>query len=377
MKFFANFVFLIRYALLGTLVGFTVLFFVPESPMSFNWVEAQKAWNFYQQSQNPATPPLSNSTGNSFAAAVEKAGPSVVSVRAMRNSRVRPATDGREGDVFVDTPFGVGSGVILDERGYIVTNYHVVDKSAKIAVHFSNGLRKYAELVGFDQQNDIAVLKVNIKTPAVAELGNSSKVRAGDVVMAIGTPFGLFENSVTKGIISSINHGPLYPKIQTDAAVNYGNSGGALINAQGQVIGISSAKFSIERNDEIGINFGIPIDVVKEIFEQIVKHGRVVRNWFGAELQQLTAAGHRQVDPGAEYGSGLLFSRIEPGSPSAEAGIRPRDFLVEFDGHKVQSIVQLRKIFMEIPIGKEITLEVLRNKEPVKLHLKLREKPQT
>ncbi len=370
MKFLKNFVFILKYALLGIVFGFAVLFFIPQSPLNFNWQEAQKAWRFYQQASQAQ--PVSSSLSE----AVEKAGASVVSVRAMRKSRVRPAPDGRSGDVLVDTPFGVGSGVIFDQRGYIVTNYHVVESSVEIAVYFSNGLRKKADIVGFDQRNDIAVLKVDIETPAVAELGNSSEVRTGDEVLAIGTPFGLFQNSVTKGIISSIDHGPLYPKIQTDAAINYGNSGGALINSKGQVIGISSAKFSFEANDEIGINFGIPIDVVKESFEQIIKNGRVIRNWFGAELLQLNRAGYMQVDPGIEFGTGLLVNRIEVGSPSSEAGLVPGDYLIEFDGVVIKDMVQLRKIFLELPIGKEVIVKILRNKQPLEINLKLREKPQ-
>ena len=382
MKFFENFAFIIKYALIGTLVGFAVLFFIPNSPMSFNWGEAKQAWSFYKQSQNNQSNEQTpvNLAKSSFADAVDKAGPSVVSVRSIRKSRVRPATNGREGDVFVDTPFGVGSGVIFDENGYIVTNYHVVDKSARIAVQFSNGVRKYADIVGIDQKNDIAVLKVNIKTPNVAELGVSSDVRAGDVVMAIGTPFGVFDNSVTKGIISSIDHGPISPLIQTDAAINYGNSGGALVNSEGKVIGISSAKFSLEKNgnDNTGINFGIPIDTVKEVFDQLITHGRVVRNWFGANVKNFSPEFYRQLGLEVENISGLLVTQVEAGSPSAEAGLMRGDYLVEFDGHNVPSSMEgLRKIFVQIPIGKEISIEVIRKKQRVRMQLKLKEKPQS
>lgn len=375
MKLLSNLFFIIKFALLGCIIGFTVLFFMSNSPLNFNWSEAKKAWKFYQLSQTSPSDEQCSSN-NSFADAVEKAGPSVVSVRAKKNSTVRPATDGREGDVFVDTPIGAGSGVILDKRGYIVTNYHVIANSGLIAVHFSNGLKKRATLIGIDKQNDIAVIKVNIETPNVAELGNSSEVRAGDAVMAIGTPFGLFQNSVTQGIVSYINHGPLYPKIQTDAEVNYGNSGGALVNDKGQVIGISRSKFSIESNDEIGINFGIPIDLVKDVFEQIVKNGRVVRNWFGTQLIQLSSNGYKQIDLGSEFGTGLLVNQIEVGSPSFEIGLKPGDYLIEFDGHRIASMVQFWKIFNELPIAKEVPIKVIRNKQPLEMVLKLREMPQ-
>ncbi|MBV1908525.1 MAG: trypsin-like peptidase domain-containing protein [Kangiellaceae bacterium] len=346
------------------------------SPMSFNWSEAQKAWAYYKDEASRPASAQETLTHDSFSAAVEKAGPSVVSVSAIRKSRVRPATDGRKGDMLVDTPIGVGSGVIVDKDGYIVTNYHVIKGSTTVAVQFSNGIRKKAQIVGVDQTNDIAVLRVNIKTPYIAELGNSDEVKVGDDLLAIGTPFGLFSNSVTKGIVSSINHGPLYPRIQTDAAINYGNSGGALLNSKGQVVGISRSKFSVDQGDEIGINFGIPINVVKESFDQIKLHGRVIRNWFGAELLQLSREGYEQLNPPVDFGKGLLINRMEQGSPSTEAGLKSGDYMIEFDGHEVSDMEHLRKIFIELPIGKEVGVRVLRNNEIIETTIKLRERPQ-
>lgn len=376
MNLIKNFIYVLKYVFFGGLVGFAILFFMPKSPMGFNWIEAKQAWQFYQQKSHASEIPKTELIEEfSYSKAVEKAGSSVVSVKAFRRGRARPASDGRKGDMLVDISVGVGSGVIFHQDGYIVTNYHVIAGSVRVAVHFFDGRRKYADIVGFDKINDIAVLKVDIKTPRVAELGLSSEVKTGDVVMAIGTPFGLFENSVTLGIISAINHGPFYPIIQTDASINYGNSGGALINAIGQVIGISRAKFSVEKNDEIGINFGVPIDVVKEIFDDIIKHGRVIRNWLGVGLNQLNKAGHQHFNPGIEFGSGLLVSNIEKGSPSAESGLKEEDFLITFDGQKVENAIQFRKLLLSIPIGKKVEIEVLRNKQPIKLQLQLRERP--
>lgn len=378
MKLFAKFIYFIKFSLLGGMLGFTILFFAPDSPLSFNWKEVQNVWAFYKNNSSAENSRPENITGQSqvasYAKAIEKAGASVVSVQTRRKGRVRPAKDGKKGDMLVDISVGVGSGVIFDKNGYIVTNYHVIAGSYNIAVHFSSGLRKYATVVGFDKQNDIAVLKVDIPTPEIAELGNSSELRTGDVVMAIGTPFGLFTNSVTQGIVSAIDHGPLEPRIQTDAAINYGNSGGALINSKGQVIGISSAKFSVEKNDEIGINFASPIDIVKETFDQIIKNGRVARNWLGVGLNQLNRAGHDYFEPGIAYGNGLLISGIEPGSPGFEAGLQVKDFLVRFDDQAVKSMEEFRKLFIAIPIGKQVKIEVLRDKKLLKLQLKLREK---
>jgi len=376
MKFLANLIYIIKFALLGGVAGFVVLFFIPNSPMSFNWSEAQNAWDFYQQQSNkPPTVATITKQEFSFADAVQKSGSSVVSVRAFRKGRARPAQDGKKGDMLVDLSIGVGSGVIFNKNGYIVTNYHVVAQSIRVAIHFSDGRRKYAELVGFDQQNDIAVLKVDIPTPQVAELGRSSDVKTGDLVMAIGTPFGLFENSVTLGIVSAIENNPILPRFQTDASVNYGNSGGALINAKGQVIGISSAKFSLDRNDEIGINFAVQIDIVKEIFDEIIKHGRVVRNWIGISGGTLTRAGHRELNPGVDFGIGLFVDGTEPGSPAEEAGLANKDLITHYDGQLITSPEFFRKLFMATPIGQKVEIQIIREGKPMELQLKLREKP--
>ncbi len=380
MKLLANIIYVLKFSLLGGVAGFVILFFIPDSPMSFNWAEAQNVWAFYQKGHvNSAPASLQNgaqSQISSYAEAIEKAGPSVVSVQARRQGRVRQATDGRKGDMLVDISVEVGSGVIFDKNGYIVTNYHVIAGSHNIAVHFSNGLRKYAKVVGFDKQNDIAVLKVDIPTPMVAELGDSKEVKTGDIVMAIGTPFGLFNNSVTLGIISAVDHGALSsPRIQTDASINYGNSGGALINTKGQVIGISSAKFSVERNDEIGINFAAPIDIVKETFDQIIKHGRVVRNWIGINGGSLDRRGHNALKPGVEFGIGLFIGSTETGSPAAEAGLKYKDLITHYNGELITSIELFRKLFIASPIGKQVEIDVIRDRQPVKMILKLREKP--
>ena len=388
MKILTNLLFALKYAIFGLIVGFALLFFTPNSPFDFNWQEAQSAWSYYKaqkesQIKNPIEA-LSNKrlraesdkqSQFSFADAIYKAGPSVVSVKAIRQRGIRSARDGTPGDVLVDVYIELGSGVVFSKDGYIVTNYHVVADTESIMLHFSNGIRKYAEIVGFDKPNDIAVLKVDIETPMIAELGSSSKVRTGDIVMAIGTPFGLFENSVSMGIVSSINHGPLYPKIQTDASMNEGNSGGALIDAEGKVIGISAAKFSLDRNDQIGINFAIPIDVVKEVFDEIVKHGRVVRNWIGLDAGSLNRGGHRLLSPGVDFGIGLFVNGTQPNSPAREAGLQYKDLLTHYDGELITSGEQFRKMFMLTPIGKSVEITYIRNKTSIDTQLNLREKP--
>ena len=396
MKIFSKFLFLLKYSFLGLIFGYAILFFAPNSHLSFNWQEVKSAWAFYKDAskkttKNPIEALSSNYQTNtyasqnnshssqnnefSFASAIKKAGPSVVSVKAIRQRGVRQARDGAPGDMLVDVYIELGSGVIFSKGGYIVTNYHVIADTDSIMLHFSNGIRKYAKIVGFDKPNDIAVLKVDIETPLTAELGKSSEVRTGDIVMAIGTPFGLFENSVSMGIVSAINHGPLYPRIQTDASMNQGNSGGALIDVHGKVIGISTAKFSLDKNDEIGINFATPIDVVKEVFDEIVKHGRVLRNWIGLEAGSLNRDSHRILSPGVEFGIGLFINGSQPNSPAEKAGLQYKDLLTHYNGELITSIQQFRKLFMLTPIGASVEITYIRNKVSINTTLNLHEKP--
>jgi len=346
--------------------------------MSFNWNEARDVWEFYQKQSRITATPTKNEIDYlklSYADAVKKADPSVVSLKAFRQGRARPSKEEPKGDMLVDISIGVGSGVIFNQDGYIVTNYHVIAGSIKVAIHFSDGRRKYAKIVGFDKQNDIAVLKVDIPTPQFAELGRSSDVKTGDIVMAIGNPFGLFENSVTLGIISAIENNPIRPRFQTDASINYGNSGGALINTKGQVIGISSAKFSVDRHDEIGINFGAPIDIVKEVFDEIIKHGRVVRNWIGINGRSLSPAGYKELNMNVDFGIGLFITGTEKGSPAAEAGLKADDLITHYDGKLIVSPEFFRKLFVATPVGKEVKIQIVREGQPMNMLLKLREKP--
>jgi len=391
MKIFSKILFLLKYSFLGLTFAYAILFFAPNSHLSFNWQEAKSAWAFYKDASkktkhNPIEALSNNNQRNananpnnefSFASAIKKAGPSVVSVKAIRQRGVRPARDGAPGDMLVDVYIELGSGVVFSKDGYIVTNYHVIADTDSIMLHFSNGIRKYAKIVGFDKPNDIAVLKVDIETPLIAELGKSSEVRTGDIVMAIGTPFGLFENSVSMGIVSAINHGPLYPRIQTDASMNQGNSGGALIDVHGKVIGISTAKFSLDKNDEIGINFATPIDVVKEVFDEIIKHGRVVRNWIGLDASILTRAGHELLSPGVEFGIGLFVSGTQPNSPAEEAGLQYKDLLTHYNGELITSGEQFRKLFMLTPIGASVEITYIRNQISINTYLNLHEKPKS
>jgi S1-C subfamily serine protease len=221
----------------------------------------------------------------------------------------------------------LGSGFVIDKTGHIVTNYHVVQGAKKINVSFSNGASTKATIVGVDPSSDIAVLKVGASSRALTPLplGNSDEMRVGDPVVAIGNPFGL-DRTVTAGIVSAIQRAITAPNgytidhvIQTDAAINHGNSGGPLLNAQGQVIGITSQILSDDQNNpesgNIGIGFAIPINTAKQVGEQIINSGKAEHTYLGVEGTPLTPDIAKALNIDVSYG--VLVAKVEPGSPAA------------------------------------------------------------
>lgn len=269
---------------------------------------------------------------------------------------------------------GLGSGFILSEDGYIVTNNHVVEKANDIEVVLEDGERYKARVIGKDPKTDVALLKIGPKhrLPA-AVLGDSDKLEIGDWVIAVGNPFGL-GHTVTAGIVSakgrSLGLGTYDDFIQTDAAINPGNSGGPLFNLQGQVVGVNTAIVAGGQ----GIGFAIPINLAKSVITQLKSTGRVVRGWLGVLVQQIT--------PGIAEGLGLpeprgaLVSDVTPGSPADKAGIKRQDIITEFNGQKINDMQELPRLVAATPPGTEVTLKFLRNGKEQTARLKLGELPE-
>jgi serine protease Do len=268
----------------------------------------------------------------------------------------------------------LGSGFIIDPAGYIVTNHHVVVNADKITVRLSDDTTLDATLIGSDEKTDLALLKVESKEPLpFAAWGDSDAMRIGDWVMAIGNPFGL-GGTVTAGIISSlgrdINSGPYDDFIQTDAAINRGNSGGPMFNMAGDVVGVNSAIYS-PSGGSVGIGFAIPAMIAKNVVDQLREHGSVRRGWLGVRIQQVTdelAEGLR-----LEKATGALVASVTPEGPAAVAGVQQGDVILEFDGRVVPDSRKLPRMVAETAIGKETDLVVWRKGERVTLKVSLGE----
>ena len=269
-------------------------------------------------------------------------------------------------------PSSLGSGFVIDPSGYVVTNSHVIADADEITVRFHDDTTKKAEIVGRDEKTDLALLKVETEEalPA-AEWGDSEVTRIGDWVLAIGNPFGL-GGTVTAGIVSArsrdINAGPYDDFIQTDAAINRGNSGGPMFNIDGQVIGVNTAIFS-PSGGSIGIGFSIPSSIAKNVVNQLREFGDVKRAWLGVRIQTVTdelAEGLRLEQP-----RGALVASVSEGGPAAGSGIRQGDVILQFDGRRVMEMRDLPRMVAETRIGKTVDVVVWRKAERKTIEVEL------
>jgi serine protease Do len=256
----------------------------------------------------------------------------------------------------------LGSGFIINQAGYILTNDHVVEDADKVVVTLTDGRNYTAKVVGRDTKTDVALLKINATSPLpVAPLGDSSRLRVGQWVMAIGNPFG-FDHSVTAGIISAKARfipGGYNDFIQTDASINPGNSGGPLIDLSGAVIGVNSAIFT-RTGSSMGIGFAIPINLVKEEIEELREQGKVTRGWLGVYIQKVTPALSDSL--GLEEPRGALVADVLKDSPAMAAGIKRGDVIVAYDNQPIKDSQQLPLMVGETPVGRKVVLKLIRQR---------------
>ena len=271
-------------------------------------------------------------------------------------------------------PRSLGSGFLISDDGYIITNNHVVSEAAKITVRLSDKEEYDAKVIGTDEKTDLALIKIDVKHPvSQLPLGRSSDLQVGDWVMAIGNPFGL-EQTVTAGIVSAkgrvINAGPYDDFIQTDASINPGNSGGPLLNLRGEVVGINTAIFS-SGGGNIGIGFAIPIDQAKSIVEQLKAKGKVTRGWLGVSIQSVTPELAKSF--GLKEPIGALVAEVTKDGPADKAGVHRGDVITSFNGTTVKDSHELPALVARTPVGEKAEVVLLRNGKEQSISVKLGE----
>ena len=362
---------------------FVVATFRPE------WLPSRDAVPGIAVLQQAAPQPLSPAPGaraDSFNDAVKRAAPSVVNIftaKEVRRPR-HPLFDDPLFRRFFGAPFGdeaqratsLGSGVIASDSGYILTNHHVVDGADEIEVAFPDGKKLQAKVVGNDPETDLAVLRVNAeKLPAIT-FGSADALRVGDVVLAIGNPLGVGQ-TVTAGIVSALGRSGLGINvfenfIQTDAAINQGNSGGALLDARGSLVGINSAILS-QNGGSIGIGLAIPASMAKSVMEQIIGTGTVTRGWIGVELQRITPALAESFNLGTVEGA--IIEGVLTGGPADKAGAKPGDVLVSIDGKPIVDPQSVLNVVASIAPGTAARVKLKRKGQDMELAITVGRRP--
>ena len=268
-------------------------------------------------------------------------------------------------------PRAMGSGVIVDaENGYLLTNHHVIDKAEQITVALTDRREFEAEVVGADPETDIALLKIDADSLTALPFADSDELQVGDYVVAIGNPFGLGQ-TITAGIVSAVGRSGLSLEsyedfIQTDAAINVGNSGGALINLKGELVGINTAIFS-GRGGNIGIGFAIPINMARQIMDQLLTHGEIQRGRIGVQIQDLIPDLAEAL--GTSHERGAVVAQVIPGTPAEEAGLQIGDVIVEMNGEAVSGSSDLRNKVGLLRVGDAVRLTIERDGKPMTIEL--------
>jgi Do/DeqQ family serine protease len=351
-----------------------------------------------KQPPTPVPPPKaaassdvrSSSSQASYADAVERVGPGVVTIRAARRGRAPRQHPFLADPLFRDffggafggaqsprskVMMGLGSGVIVEPNGTILTNHHVVDGAEEIKVELTNHRIFDAKVLGSDPPSDLAVLKISAKDLAALTLGDSDRVRVGDIALAIGNPLGIGQ-TVTAGIISAkgratgLSDGSFEDFLQTDAPINQGNSGGALINTQGELIGINSQILSTSGGN-IGIGFAIPSNMARNVMDQLVKSGKVRRGQIGVTIQPMTPELASKF--GLSEVRGVVVNSVTPNGPAARAGIRPGDVILALNGTPVEDGNTLRNQVASTAPGTEAKLTIFRDQREQEIQVTLSE----
>lgn len=381
-------------ALAGALIGVALT-------ARFDWSSPVRAVDSFREGSPPPVtvdptlqPPVQPAAffgtfPSSFAELAQKVGPYVVNVSTTKTVKRPPSGLRRFGapkDPFFDDFFehffegpvqrpqkSLGSGFIINQDGYILTNNHVVEGADEIQVQLTDKRKFDAKVIGSDPKTDLCVIRISAKDLPAATLGDSDRLRVGDWVMAVGNPFGL-EHTVTAGIVSAkgrvIGAGPYDDFIQTDASINPGNSGGPLFNLQGEVVGVNSAIVASGQ----GIGFAIPINMAKDLVPQLISSGKVTRAWLGVGIQDITPELAKSFALPDQKGS--LISNVFPGSPAEKAGIKSGDIILKFKGKDIGESHELPTLVAREPVGSKVSMAVLRDGKTIDLEVTLGEMAQ-
>ncbi len=329
-----------------------------------------------------------------FADIAEKANPAIVTIVTEKKVKAGRFHQGPQDNDFFrffnpQTPQrefktqALGSGIIVDARkGFILTNNHVIEDADKITVRLLDKREYYGEVVGRDPKSDIAILKIEAHELVELNFGNSDKLRVGEWVIAVGSPFSAnLSHTVTAGIVSAKGRGNVMGNpefyedfIQTDAAINPGNSGGALLNIEGDLIGINTAIYTggFDRSNK-GIGFAIPSNMAKKIMDDLIKHGRVVRSWIGVQIQPINDAYAKALD--LETRDGALIADVVKNSPAEKAGLKTGDVIMAFNGHRINGVDHLRNTVSSSRPDRRYDLKIIRDGKEKILKIRLEEMP--
>jgi serine protease DegQ len=328
----------------------------------------------------------SSSVQSSYREASRRAMPTVVNIFTTKEAK-------QPNNPFMDDPFfkkffgdrsreqeekqfSLGSGVLVSTQGYILTNNHVVEAADEIEVALADGRKGAAKLVGTDPETDLAVIKVDLKDLPAITLAQIDQAKVGDVVLAIGNPFGVGQ-TVTMGIISALGRNHLGINtfenfIQTDAAINPGNSGGALVDTNGNLLGINTAIYS-RSGGSLGIGFAIPVTTVKSVMEEIIKTGQVTRGWIGVEPQDITPELAESF--GLNNKSGTIIAGVLKGGPADKAGMIPGDILVAVNGQPIGDTTEMLNTIAQLRPGQKATMTVMRKRREATLEITVGKRP--
>ncbi len=355
----------LRTALIGALAGAVVAAAVA-FPVARMTAHSTPAIERRIEAAPPAVSAAKGTGATSVVAIAQRARPWVVNIDVT----------GAQTTVFGSVPVaGTGSGVIIRSDGYIVTNAHVVEDARDIQVTLADGDKIAARVIGSDPDTDVAVVKVNRTGLPAAVLGSVENLTVGELAVAIGSPLGLSQ-TVTAGIVSALgrsvdrtNQPPLVDMVQTDAPITQGNSGGALIDATGAVVGINAAIAASPEVGAEGIAFAIPIDIAHAVASELIAHGRATHPWLGVS--------GRSIEDSQQFGvsEGAFIIDVTPGGPAAKAGMQKNDVVVEFDGKKIKSMDELVVAIREHKVGDKVTLKLVRNRRNTTVTAVVGDKP--